>query len=187
MTSKAENRRRDARVTFRATAKLKFSGDRVFDDCETNNISVSGVLVDGVKGVECGEKCDLEFHLRGRTSTLVLEMSGEVVRSDKSSVALQFFGVDQDSFCHLQNIVYFNYKNPGELGEGYKDAPTIVDDESLYYGIMDDPSLSDGLLSGGDFDDFFGDDSDEEHDGDDYDDDIIEHVRSRDINNEDDQ
>ncbi|MBU0481685.1 MAG: PilZ domain-containing protein [Proteobacteria bacterium] len=182
MINRAENRRRDVRVTFKATARLRFSENRLYDNCATRNISVSGVLVDDVTGVGQGEKCDVEFHLSGRTSTLVLEMSGEVVRVDENSVALQFFGVDQDSFCHLQNIVYFNYKNPGELGEGYEEILASVDDESLYYGMIDDGALSSGLLSeDDDYDDLLGDD---EY-GDDFDQDILEQVGHRPAEDED--
>ena len=183
MINTKKNRRGDVRVTFRATAKLRFSGDRVFDDCETRNISVSGVLVDDVKGVERGEKCDVEFHLSGRTSTLVLEMSGEVVRADGSTIALQFFGVDQDSFCHLQNIVYFNYKHPGELGDGYDDLLESIDDESLYYGIDYNYGLSDGLISSGNFDDLLSEDYDKEF-GDEYDNEILEQVATSGVEDE---
>lgn len=127
-------RRRDVRVTFRATARLNYSDNRSFAECETKDISVSGVFVAGVTGVAFGEKCDIEFHLCGRTSNLVLSMTGETVRVHEDGVALQFFDVDEDSFYHLQNIVYFNYKNSGQAAETLP-ATEEVDDSSLYYGI----------------------------------------------------
>ena len=72
-------------------------------------------------------------YLTGRTSSLVLGMSGETVRVQENGVALQFFDIDEDSFYHLQNVVYFNYKSSGGVGEvvGADD----VDDESLYLGL----------------------------------------------------
>ncbi len=134
MEANKQDRRRDVRVTFQSKAKLVF-GDKVFDDCETRNISVSGVFVSGVDGVGYGARCAVEFRLVGRTSTLVMDMSGEVVRVEDGGVGLQFFDVDRDSFCHLKNIVYFNYKNPVELGDEY--STEAVDDASAYLSPLD--------------------------------------------------
>jgi hypothetical protein len=133
MTETQHERRRDARVTFRTFAKLSYPEGRVFKDCETRDVSVSGVFVEGVSGVALGEKCDVEFHLTGRTSSLVLEMAGETVRVLDDGVALQFFDVDEDSFYHLQNVVYFNYKQSGGVGED--SGPEDVDDKSLYLSL----------------------------------------------------
>jgi hypothetical protein len=126
-------RRRDSRVTFRTFARLKYPGERIFDECETRDISVSGVFVQGVSGVKPGEKCDVEFHLTGRTSSLVLEMSAETVRVQEGGVALHFFDIDEDSFYHLQNVVYFNYKESGGVGE--VTVAEDVSDESLYLSL----------------------------------------------------
>lgn len=134
MAEKNLDRRQDVRVTFRALARVQFSGGRIFKKCEIDDISVGGVFVVGVSGVTCGESCELEFQLIGRTSTLVLEISAEVVRTEGGGVALQFTKVDQDSFCHLQNIVFFNYKQAGQLGENFEEAAAVVEDELLYLG-----------------------------------------------------
>lgn len=135
MAENQQERRQDLRVTFRTLVRLQFSGARIFDRCETGDISVSGVFVEGVTGVACGEPCEVEFKLLGRTSTLILEMSGEVVRVGDDGVALQFIGVDQDSFCHLQNIVYFNYQQAGQLEVESDAAVGGVEDESIYLGL----------------------------------------------------
>ncbi|MBU0674218.1 MAG: PilZ domain-containing protein [Proteobacteria bacterium] len=170
MMNRPDERRQDVRVTFRASAKLEFSGSRRFEECETKNVSVSGVFVEGVTGVALGEKCDVEFHLVGRTSTLVLEMAAEVVRIEDTGVALQFYDVDQDSFCHMQNIVYFNYKHSGELSEITDEYAVEVEDESLYFGIVGDyvPLPDDYLDEDEDLDDEFSSDLDQ---------DIIDQVR----------
>ena len=60
-------------------------------------------------------------------------MAGETVRVQGEGVGLQFFDVDEDSFYHLQNVVYFNYKNSGGVGEVA--IVDEVDDETLYLGI----------------------------------------------------
>ncbi len=166
---KARERRKDVRVTFQARVKLVF-GDKVFDDCETRNISVSGVFVSGVKGVAKGDRCAVEFRLIGRTSTLVMDMSGEVVRVDGDGVALQFFDVDRDSFCHLKNIVYFNYRNPSELGDDYQ-ADDDIDDASIY---LSPPSYTE-LVAAEEADDYEGFD-----DSGDIDLDLVNRVRAAD-------
>lgn len=164
MAENQQEKRRDLRVTFRATARLRFSGKRVFDKCETSDISVSGVFVQGVSGVAGGERCEVEFHLVGRSSALVLEMGGEVVRVAETGVALQFLEVDQDSFCHLQNIVYFNFKEAGQLGVPFGEMAGAVEDEALYLGLdggrATKPLPDNYLADGGDDDD--GDDLDRE-------------------------
>ena len=155
MTELQHERRRDARVTFRTFARLSYTDKRVFEDCETKDISVSGVFVEGVSGVTQGEKCDVEFHLTGRTSSLVLEMAGETVRVQDNGVALQFFDVDEDSFYHLQNVVYFNYKKSGGVGE--LPGPEDVDDKSLYLSLEEGgkTSLPDNYLDEVDDEDDF--------------------------------
>ncbi len=135
MTESESERRRDARVTFRATARLKFDGGRVFDDCQIMDISISGVFVEGVTGVEPWDKCAVEFRLIGRSSSLMLALKGQVVRVQADGVALQFDGVDEDSFCHLQNIVYYNYRQEGKLGEAGAGQAVESGDESLYLGL----------------------------------------------------
>jgi len=162
MTEKQDERRRDSRVAFRTFARLSYSGDRIFKECETQDISVSGVFVEGVSGVEQGEKCDVEFHLTGRTSSLVLEMAGETVRVQGEGVAVQFFDVDEDSFYHLQNVVYLNYKSSGGAGE--ITGADEVDDESLYLGLDEGEKtpLPDNYLDDVDDEDSFAADDDQD-------------------------
>jgi hypothetical protein len=130
-TGQQNDRRRDPRVIFRTTVQLSFTDGRIFGDCETMDVSVSGIFVKGVKGVDFGEKCRVDLHLSGRTSNLALVMAGEIVRIQEDGVALQFFEVDEDSFHHLRNIVYFSYKNSGGGGDIPVDGEAVAD-ETLY-------------------------------------------------------
>lgn len=169
-----QGRRRGQRVTFRATVRLKFEDGQVFDNCQTSNISVSGVFVDGVRGLGAGDRCAVDFQLVGRSSTLALALGAEVVRVQEDGVALQFIEVDEDSFCHLQNIVYFNYRQEGQLGESNSELPVGLIDESLYLGQGGGKGkpLPDSFLNGRD-DDYSGFD-------DELDEDIISRIGSQD-------
>lgn len=170
MAENQDEKRRDLRVIFRATARLRFPGERIFEKCETSDISVGGVFVQGVSGVSSGDRCEVEFYLTGRSSSLVLEMGGEVVRVAEGGVALQFLEVDQDSFCHLQNIVYFNYKESGQLSAPFGEVTGEVEDETLYLGLegaRPNKLLPDNYLGNGN------------GDGDDYGDELDRDVISR--------
>lgn len=109
-----EDRRQEVRVIFKTTAKLIFDNKK-FDDCETQDVSVNGAFVLGIKGPKVGDKCSVVLILSGKSSNLELKMEGEVIRKERKGVALQFYDVPQDSFCHLKNIVYYNYKHPEEI------------------------------------------------------------------------
>jgi hypothetical protein len=135
---KKAERRRDVRVVFKTTTRLEFP-DATFKECETHDVSVNGAMVAGVKGRKTGDRCKVTVCLRGKSSELHLKMDGEVVRLEKNSLALQFDNVDQDSFCHLKNIVFYNYHHPEEL----KNQPCPTD--SLKKPATDSEN---GLLNG---------------------------------------
>jgi hypothetical protein len=174
MTESELLRRRDLRVTYRSTVSLKFADGRPFDNCQTSNISVSGVFVAGVSGVKLWDKCAVAFQLIGRSSSLVLAMTGQVVRVQDDGVALQFDEVGEDSFCHLQNIVYSNYRQQGQFCGSEVELATHIEDESLYLGMpgATGKPLPDIYLSDGRDDDYFGF-------SDDLDGDIIDRIDSQ--------
>jgi len=111
---KKNERRRNTRVPFQATADVRFSG-RNYLRCETENLSIKGVSVLGITGHQVGEECELVLALSGTTSHLKLEMKGKVVRVEQDRIALHFHEIDLDSFYHLKNIIYYNSDDPDGL------------------------------------------------------------------------
>lgn len=109
-----EEKRRNTRVAFQASADLKFS-DKSYTHCETENLSIKGVSVFGITGHQVGEECELALALSGSTSELRLKMKGKIVRVDEDSIALNFTEIDLDSFYHLKNIVYYNSEDPDSI------------------------------------------------------------------------
>lgn len=172
MTGIQQEKRRDLRVTFWATVKLSFSDGRTFNGCETTDVSVGGVFVKGVTGVDSGEQCQVALYLSGRTSKLVLELTGEIVRTQTEGVALQFSEVDEDSFYHLRNIVYFNYKHGDGAGNGIipLEGGDDVEDASIY--LVPDSSGKTRPLPDNYLDENNGTDSDDSA----LDDDVATHV-----------
>lgn len=115
MAAKAKKeRRKSSRIPYRTSADLKFT-DSSFMDCETRDLSVSGAFVLGIKEQGKGEQCNVDLHLTGEASSLLLKMKGEVVRIEDDGVALQFLGVNLDCFYHLKNILYVHFVNPDDI------------------------------------------------------------------------
>lgn len=106
-----DDRRKNTRVDFQATADIKFSAT-IYSKCETDNLSIKGVSILGITGHKIGEICEVFLALSGSTSELRLEMKAEVVRVDKAGIALHFTEVDLDSYYHLKNIIYYNSEDP---------------------------------------------------------------------------
>ncbi len=115
-----DNRRKNSRVQFCATISLDFP-DQSHEECETHDLSLKGVFVQGITGRKIGDTCLVSLRLAGSTSDLVLKMKGEVVRVDDDGLALHFFEIDLDSFFHLKNILYYNSGDPDRLDEELSD------------------------------------------------------------------
>ncbi len=108
------NRRKDTRVPFKATVDLLFA-DCDYTQQETADLSLQGVYVPGVCGHEIGEECELNLHLTGMSSDIILKMKGRVMRAEEKGTGLRFFEIDLDSFYHLKNIIYYNSSDPDTL------------------------------------------------------------------------
>lgn len=115
--STADERRRNTRVSFEATIDLS-CGKKIFSGCKTENLSIKGVLVLNVVGLQEGDHCDLILHLSGGPD-INLSMKGVVQRVLDTGVGIQFTETDLDSFSHLKKIIYYNSENPDIINENY--------------------------------------------------------------------
>ena len=111
-------KRRNTRVEFRTSVDLRCGGGS-FTGCESRDLSLKGVFIAGVAGVEAGSPCELTVHLSGGSSELSFRVAGEVVRVEENGAAVRFTGMDLDSFYHLRNIVYYNSGDPDRLAEEF--------------------------------------------------------------------
>ncbi|ADH86992.1 PilZ domain-containing protein [Desulfurivibrio alkaliphilus] len=112
------NRRHNSRVPFQATATLRFD-HHTYEHCQTSDLSLKGVSVEGINGHQVGEQCRVELYLTGSTSNLRLQMKGEVVRVEQNGLALRLFAMDLDSFYHLKNIIAYNLGDPDQVEEEF--------------------------------------------------------------------
>lgn len=115
--STSDERRRNTRVNFEATIDLS-SGKKIFSGCKTQDLSIKGVFIHNIVGLEEGDICDLILHLSGGTD-INLSMKGVVQRVTDSGVGVHFTETDLDSFSHLRKIIYYNSENPDIIDERY--------------------------------------------------------------------
>lgn len=111
---KSQERRKESRVPYRTTVDLIFS-DKEHKILNTRDLSVMGAFLEGVDGLDKGEKCKITITFIGEASKLTLNLKGEVVRVEEDGVALEFLDVNRDCFYHLKNIAYIAHVNPDDI------------------------------------------------------------------------
>ncbi|HID97996.1 MAG TPA: PilZ domain-containing protein [Thermodesulfobacteriaceae bacterium] len=117
------DRRDNVRVPFTTGACIRAEGQVIPIITEkTKDLSLRGLYCFTDIKYPDGTPCDIELHLTGTTSRLVLNIRGRVVRSDIRGMAMKFDEMDADSFFHLKNVLYYNTGDPElidrELGSG---------------------------------------------------------------------
>ena len=110
-----ERKRRNSRVLFHAVVSLSFPDGGTFSRCETRDLSLRSIFVEGVEGRGAGETCRVELCLTGTSSRTCLAIEGTVVRRQGKGIAIRFTSMDPDSFFHLQNIIYYNSEDADKL------------------------------------------------------------------------
>lgn len=109
----SENQRKRTRIVghFHATVTV--------DDRETTvvtqNLSLKGLLCTPEGGDPCwkpGAACLVRIKL---ADSIALEVQGSVVRADSQSAAIDFTGMDEESYTHLRNIVRFSAEDPDAI------------------------------------------------------------------------
>lgn len=99
-----DNRRRRSRVHTNITAFYLQEGHEPYP-LVTENISLKGMLAKPQPGIVTGEAGVVRIELSADAS---IEMECEVIRSDKTGVAIDFKAMDELSFVHLRNLVRYN-------------------------------------------------------------------------------
>ena len=103
----SDERRRFTRVPFKARAQLEAGGKR-FEAGEITDLGVGGCLLPLSDGPDEGTQCHVKVLLEGTSSSLALEVEGEVSRRETGTVAVKFTRIDPDSLFHLQNVIRYN-------------------------------------------------------------------------------
>lgn len=108
-----QNQRKRTRIVgcFNATVSV---GDRDVA-VTTQNLSLKGLLCvpeGGDPGWAPGEECLVRIKL---AEAIELAVRGQVVRADATSAAIDFTGMDENSYAHLRNIIRFSAEDPDAI------------------------------------------------------------------------
>jgi hypothetical protein len=105
-------RRKRTRIDAHFTAHLRLKGERV--PVQTENLSMSGMLAEADHSLEehVSEFCELKIDLADEVR---LNIEAEIVRVDGNVAALEFRGMDEDTYVHLRNIVRLSAEDPDAI------------------------------------------------------------------------
>lgn len=99
-------RRNFTRVFFRGDAEIRWE-DQVVRGA-MSNLSLRGMLLNSSRPCPPGTSVTVQIQLTGSTSEVVLRLSGKVARQQGTEIAVEFTGMDLDSFVLLKNVIIHN-------------------------------------------------------------------------------
>jgi hypothetical protein len=105
-------RRKRTRIDAHFKAHLRIKGERL--PVETENLSMSGMLAEADRSLEehVSEFCELKIDL---ADDVRLHIEAEIVRVDGNVAALEFRGMDEETYAHLRNIVRLSSPDPDAI------------------------------------------------------------------------
>jgi hypothetical protein len=112
------NGRLFTRVVFKRTVQLEF-GDRVYEECTINDLSLGGMFVVGSFEQKADDTCKIKLLQEGPGSLVDLEVSGTVIRVTDKGVALKFLSMTFDSYLYLQTTLLYEAEDPAVLGNEF--------------------------------------------------------------------
>lgn len=108
-----ENKRDHPRVRPHVHAELIVADAGLVIPCRVDNVSLSGVLLDGGKGVNERQACEVRLHLSGLEAPVGIAVRGVVVRVRPDRCAVAFTEIDEGSFQRLRELVLANAVETG--------------------------------------------------------------------------
>jgi hypothetical protein len=100
----SEEKRRFRRIFFDLPAVLNVGGIS-YTVPEVSNLSVGGCLLEIRDKLKTGTKCTITIYIDGTRKGLIINASGEIVRSDDNILAIKFSNMSPASYIYLTNIV----------------------------------------------------------------------------------
>ncbi len=121
-TAMQETRKR-TRVTGHFKGRIDLPGQSLA--ITTENVSLKGMLCDlehPVASIEKGLPCTVTLPL---SEDVRLTIQGKIVRHTHAQVAVDFEGMDEDSYTHLRNIIRFSSQDPDMVDKEQIEKPFI--------------------------------------------------------------
>jgi len=102
------------RIPIRRTAEIVTDDATVVAE-PTRDISAKGLYVEGLSNLPPGAPCRVRLPLLGVPGTATIQADARIVRSEANGIAVEFTGMDLDSFEHLRNLVLYNAPDPAQI------------------------------------------------------------------------
>jgi hypothetical protein len=111
MTDQAREKRGFIRVPFNTEVEIHI-GDRTIRSGSGVNISMRGLRVSTEQEAPAaGAPCSAKIILKASKDRVSILAEGTIVRSEQGSVAMEFSGLDIDSYHHLRQLIINNAEN----------------------------------------------------------------------------
>jgi hypothetical protein len=112
MADKATEQRDFIRVPFKTEVEIQIK-DRTIRSDTGINLSMRGLRVSiGQDAPPLGASCSATIVLRASEDRAVIHADGRIVRSEQGTVAMEFTGLDIDSYHHLRQLIINNADDP---------------------------------------------------------------------------
>lgn len=109
----AEDHRRRTRVELGEIKALLETAGRS-DRVTINNLSLKGLLCSTHEHFRQGADCRVVITL---SEEVVISVQGRIVRTDEHEAAVDFLGMDENSFSHLHRLVQLHADDPDQIDE----------------------------------------------------------------------
>jgi hypothetical protein len=112
MTNGAQERRGFVRVPFKTEVEIQAALETIRSEADID-VSMSGVRVPyDDHGPEPGTMCRVSIILKASDHRLAIVASGNIIRSEHGSIAVEFTELDLDSYNHLRLLILNNTEDP---------------------------------------------------------------------------
>lgn len=115
ITNEVPENRKFSRIKFDRQVSLEFLNDR-HDNCQINDISLTGLFVNGFFQQQVGENCIITLVQKGVSTTLSLAALAKVVRKSDEGIAIKFSAMSFDSYMYLQTSLLYEANEPIVIG-----------------------------------------------------------------------
>lgn len=117
----SKSRRMNGRISLNRTVHLAFTDfpDGVY---RTNDISLTGMAVNGPGPKPIGQPCTVTIAERWSYVTCQLTFSGKVIRNTPDGLAIKYTAMPIETYELLQTILLYGSDNPLPFGEEFTQA-----------------------------------------------------------------
>ena len=128
---KKENLRRYERVQFSRLTEILFLDQQPLQ-APLIDLSLSGMFIKEDSEFDAIGLCTITFAQRSPKKLSPMLITGEIVRKNRSGIAIQFTEMNYSTYVFLQTLLLYKSKTPATVGEEFlKECPfTILDTNS---------------------------------------------------------